>query len=102
MTDCGGCILYSSKQGYESPAIIQSVKDWHTTFFYVRSPDKGPDLINLPEFQLAPPVEKCQWSTKLGVGDCDIDSQVARIAQLVDRNHIVSPLFRVRARKRTH
>ena len=35
MTDCGGCILYSSKQGYESPAIIQSCKDWQTTFFYV-------------------------------------------------------------------
>ena len=52
-------------------------------FFYVRSPDNGPDLLNLPELQLAPPIEKYQWSCKLGVGDCDIDAQVARVAQLV-------------------
>src|SRR3954466_9093869 len=51
-------------------------------FFYVKPPDNGPDLLNLPEFSLARPTEKHQWSCKYGFGDCDIDAQVARVAQL--------------------
>src|SRR3954466_13124603 len=82
MTDCGGCIISASQHGYPSPAIIQSCKDWQTTLFYVKSPDDDPDLLNLPEFKLEPPLEKYQWSVKYGVGDCNVDAQVARIAQL--------------------
>ena len=82
MTDCGSCLVSSGKHGYKSPEIIQSCKNWQTTFFYVKSSDNGPDLLNLPEFTLARPTEKYQWSCKYGVGDCDIDAQVARVAQL--------------------
>src|SRR4051812_11384372 len=82
MTDCGSCIATGSKHGYKSPDIIQSCKDWQTSFFYVRSPDNGPDMLNLPEFSLDRPLEKYQWDCKIGVGDQDIDSQAARVAKL--------------------
>ena len=84
MTKCGSCIVSGSKHGYKSPDIIQSCKDWQTSFFYVRSPDKGPDMLNLPEFKLDRPLEKYQWFCKIGVGDQDVDSQVARVAKLFE------------------
>src|SRR3954463_11250922 len=82
MTDCGSCLVASGTHGYKSPSIIQSCKNWQMTFFYVKSPDQGPDLLNLPEFTLSRPIEKYQWYEKYGVGDCDVDSQVARVAQM--------------------
>jgi hypothetical protein len=82
MTDCGSCLVAAGKPRYKSPEIVQSCKNWQTSFFYVKSPDQGPDLLNLPEFSLARPTEKYQWSLKCGVEDCDVDAQVARIAQL--------------------
>ena len=82
MTDCGSCLVTGAKHKYKGPEIVQSCKNWQTTFFYVKSPDNGPDLLNLPEFSLARPIEKHQWSCKYGVGDCDIDAQVTRVAQL--------------------
>ena len=39
-------------------------------------------MLNLAEFKLDRPLEKYQWSCKVGVGDCDVDSQVARVAKL--------------------
>ena len=54
--------MLSNPEGEDKPPIYETAmtdcKDWRTTFFYVRSPDADPDLINLPEFQLAPPIEK--------------------------------------------
>src|SRR4051812_3357357 len=82
MTDCGSCLVAAGKHKYKGPEIVQSCKNWQTTFFYVKSPDQGPDLLNLPEFTLARPIEKYQWSVKYGVSDCDVDNQVARIARL--------------------
>src|SRR3954471_367595 len=82
MTDCGSCLVAAGKHKYKGPEFVQSCKNWQTTFFYVKSPDQGPDLLNLPEFSLARPTEKCQWSLKYGVGDLDVDAQVARVVQL--------------------
>src|SRR3954463_8684474 len=82
MTDCGSCLVAAGKNKCKTPEIVQSCKNWQTTFFYVKSPDQGPDLLNLPEFTIARPIEKYQWSEKLGAGDCDVDSQVAKVAQL--------------------
>jgi hypothetical protein len=100
MTDCGSCIVSGSKHGYKSPDIIQSCKDWQTSFFYVRSPDNGPDMLNLPEFRLDRPLEKYQWACKIGVGDQDVDSQVARVAKLfadgLQPYDLVAPWFDVR------
>src|SRR3954468_1343225 len=58
MTDCGSCLVTADKHKCKSPEIVQSCKNCQTTFFYVKSPDQGPDLLNLPEFTLAPPIEK--------------------------------------------
>ena len=82
MTECGSCIVSGSKHEYKSPDIIQSCKDWQTSFFYVKSPDKGPDMLNLPEFKRDRTLKKYQWSCKIGVRDCDVDSQVARVAKI--------------------
>ena len=53
MTDTGSCLVASGKHKYKGPEIVQSCKNWQTTFFYVKSPDQGPDLLNLPVFSLA-------------------------------------------------
>jgi hypothetical protein len=82
MTDCGSCLAAAGKSKYPSPDIVQSCKNWQTSFFYVKSPDQGPDLLNLPEFSLARPVEKHQWALKHGAGDCDVDAQATRVTQL--------------------
>src|SRR4051812_42600639 len=82
MTDCGSCLVAAGKNKCKMPEIVQSCKNWQTTFFYVKSPDQGPDLVNLPEFSTARPTDKFQWSEKRGAGDCDVDSQVARVARL--------------------
>jgi len=82
MTDTGSCLLSTGKNKMATPDIVQSCKDWQRTFFYVKSPAKGPDLLNLPEFSVTRPHEKYQWSLKYGVGDLDIDNQVKRVAAL--------------------
>src|SRR4051812_22858262 len=82
MTDTGCCLVFAAKNKYKSPEIVQSCKDWQRTFFYVKSPDHGPDLLNLPEFSVVRPHDKFQWFLKYGVGDCDVDHQVARVAEL--------------------
>src|SRR3954464_12352733 len=82
MTDCGSCLVVAGKHKYKSLEIVQSCKNWQTTFFYVKSPDQGPDLLNLPEFTLARPIEKHQWTCKHGLGECDIDAQEKRVAEL--------------------
>src|SRR3954465_3125520 len=82
MTDCGSCLVAGAKNKYKGPEPVQSCKNWQTTFFYVISPDKGPDLLNLPKFSLERPIEKHQWACKYGVGDCDIDAQEKRVAEL--------------------
>jgi Putative gypsy type transposon len=82
MTDCGSCLVAAGKNKCVMPEIVQSCKNWQTTFFYVKSPDQGPDLVNLPEFTTDRPTEKFQWSDKCGAGDCDVDSQVARVVRL--------------------
>ena len=33
MTDCGSCLVAGGKHKYKSPEIIQSCKNWQTTFF---------------------------------------------------------------------
>src|SRR3954462_9134054 len=53
MIDYGSCIVAAGKQKYKGSEIVQSCKNWQTTFFYVKSPDQGPDLLNLPKFTLA-------------------------------------------------
>ena len=62
MTDCGTCLVACANHKYKGPEIVQSCKNWQTTFFYVKSPDNGPDLFKLSEFSLARPIEKHQWS----------------------------------------
>src|SRR3954465_4657661 len=82
MTDCGSCLVAASKNKCKTPEIVQSCKNWQTTFFYVKSPDQGPDLVNLPEFPTDRPTEKFQRSDKCGAGACDVDSQVGRVVRL--------------------
>jgi Putative gypsy type transposon len=82
MTDTGCCLVAAGKSKYQGPDIVQSCKDWQRTFFYVKSPDNGPDLLNLPEFSVTRPAEKYQWGLRYGVGDVDVDNQVKRVARL--------------------
>ena len=82
MTDTGCCLVAAGKSKYKGPDIVQSCKDWQRTFFYVKSPDRGPDLLNLPEFSVTRPTDKHQWGLKYGVGDVDVDNQVKRVARL--------------------
>src|SRR4051812_9752573 len=82
MTDCGSCLVAGGKHKYKGPETVQSCKNWQATFFYVKSPDNGPGLLNLPEFTLERSIEKPHWACKYGIGDCDIDAQVQRVAEL--------------------
>src|SRR3954470_13973511 len=93
MTDCGSCLVAGGKHKYRGPEIIQSCKNWQTMFFYVKSPDNGPDLLNLPEFSLAWPIEKHQLSCKYGVGDCDINAQVLRVTELEKEGLLLTDLI---------
>ena len=92
MTDTGSCLLANGKTKMPTPSIVQSCKDWQRTFFYVKSPAQGPDLLNLPEFSVTRPHEKYQWSTKYGVGDLDVDNQVRRVAVLEKEGLLPSDL----------
>jgi hypothetical protein len=55
----GAASLYSRPQT-PFPKMVDSVKKWQTTFFYVRNENAGFYWINLPEFTLEPPA-KLNW-----------------------------------------
>src|SRR3954463_12664700 len=82
MTDTGCCLVAAGKSKYQGPDIVQSCKEWQRTFFYVKSPKNGPDLLNLPEFSVTRPTDKYQWALRYGVGDVDVDQQVKRVGRL--------------------
>ncbi|KAM0827102.1 hypothetical protein ACQ4PT_068424 [Festuca glaucescens] len=58
---CGAASLYA-RRDVSFPKIpkVDSVKQWQITFFYVKNENPAKDLLNLPEFSLAPPA-KTNW-----------------------------------------
>ena len=83
MTECGAASIYPNiKTDYPNPKVLQSVKKWHRTFFYIRTADREADCVNLPPFRLDPPVAKTNWQSKVGHGDADLDKMVKRVKEL--------------------
>ena len=55
------------------------MKKWQRTFFYVRNSDPERDGLNLPEFVLAPPTARQNWTVNSGLHGAEIDSMLARM-----------------------
>ena len=58
---CGAASLYPRRDvSFPKIPMVDSVKKWQTTFFYVKNENPAKDLLNLPEFSPAPPA-KTNW-----------------------------------------
>ncbi|KAM0860213.1 hypothetical protein ACQ4PT_046680 [Festuca glaucescens] len=58
---CGAASLYACRDvSFPKIPMVDSVKKWQTTFFYVKNENLAKDLLNLPEFSPAPPA-KTNW-----------------------------------------
>ena len=62
MSDCGAAVVTGRPNGpFPKLPLEDSAKKWQTTFIYVRNVVPAVDVINLPEFHNAPPLEKPNW-----------------------------------------
>ncbi|KAE8819482.1 hypothetical protein D1007_02713 [Hordeum vulgare] len=64
MMSCGATLVHHrSKPGFPQMPLQESIKHWQKGFFYVKSVDPAQDVLNMPPFDIAPPMRR-NWDAK--------------------------------------
>ncbi|KAE8786681.1 hypothetical protein D1007_39504 [Hordeum vulgare] len=65
MTPCGAALVHHrSKSGFPQMPLQESIKQWRKGFFYVKNVSPAHDALNMPPFNINPPMEKLNWEAK--------------------------------------
>ncbi|KAE8802554.1 hypothetical protein D1007_21743 [Hordeum vulgare] len=65
MTPCGAALVHHrSKSGFPQMPLQGSIKQWQKGFFYVKNVSPAHDALNMPPFNIDPPMEKLNWQAK--------------------------------------
>ena len=90
MSDCGAGVVTGWVNGpFPKLPLEDSAKKWQTTFFYVRNANPAVDVINLPAFYNASPLEKPNWGycpkkpSKTDAGTKEMEKICNRVAELL-------------------
>ncbi|KAI5006210.1 hypothetical protein ZWY2020_033453 [Hordeum vulgare] len=62
MTPCGATLVHHrSKSGFPQLPLQESIKQWQRGFFYVKNASPAHDALNMPPFDIEPPMGKLDW-----------------------------------------
>ncbi|KAE8819226.1 hypothetical protein D1007_02982 [Hordeum vulgare] len=66
MTPCGAALVHHrTASGFTQMPLQDSIKMWQKGFFYMKNVDPSRDYINLPPFDIPPPMVKLNWKATL-------------------------------------
>jgi len=82
LTQCGSAMV-SPRRGSIFPRILglESCKNWHRTYFYVKNPSGGKDYINLPRFRIGAPTQRTHWN----YDPKEFNTEAVRVAEAVQK-----------------
>jgi hypothetical protein len=89
LNPCGSAIVIPRLAGpWPKVTCIDTVRKWQRTFFYVKNPSNGADLINLPAYSaVTPPAsnsERDYWRIDVNEEDEEISQALARLKGMKD------------------
>lgn len=102
MTACGAASITPRRHSI-FPRItgLESCRKWQRTFFYVKSPE-GQDVLNLPEFNIAPPTSELNWTYDPQDSIPEVQQIHQTLEGLLKRNFCADDLLRTFVMRRVN